>query len=151
MSPERMNWWTGVEWITGMFLSAVWTLLTAPIHCRAYDVMLHFSKSVLLKKLIPSWTAGGWVHFEQMFLWVTFSLCSVMGNDSIINYTLIFQTHRTRFVRFFVKIYICICSFSRRFYPQRHTTEGKQVIYHKAAENISNGASVDFKSKSEKH
>ncbi len=49
------------------------------------------------------------------------------------------------------KIYICICSFSRRFYPQRHTTEGKQVIYHKAAENISNGASVDFKSKSEKH
>ncbi len=49
-----MNCWTVVVWINVMFLSAVWTLiLTAPIHCRAYDVMLHFSKSVLLKKLIP--------------------------------------------------------------------------------------------------
>ncbi len=51
---RRMNCWTVVVWINVMFLSAVWTLiLTAPIHCRAYDVMLHFSKSVLLKKLIP--------------------------------------------------------------------------------------------------
>ncbi len=38
-----------------MFLSAVWTLIiTAPIHCRgstgAIDVMLHFSRSVLMKK-----------------------------------------------------------------------------------------------------
>ncbi len=36
--------WSGVDYCD--VLSAVWTLiLTAPIHCRASDVMLHFSKS----------------------------------------------------------------------------------------------------------
>ncbi len=34
-----------------MFLSAVWTLIvTAPIHCRGFIVMLNFSKYVLMKK-----------------------------------------------------------------------------------------------------
>ncbi len=37
-------------WITVMLLSAVWTLiLTAPVYCRTSDVMLHFSKSSLMK------------------------------------------------------------------------------------------------------
>ncbi len=47
----------GLEWcgLLVMFLSAVWTLiLTAPIHCRGSTaeqvIMLHFSKSVLMKK-----------------------------------------------------------------------------------------------------
>ncbi len=34
-ASQDVNWWTGVVWIIGMFLSAVQTLiLTAPIHCR---------------------------------------------------------------------------------------------------------------------
>ncbi len=50
--------WSGVNylWIIVMFLSAVWTLiLTAPIHCigeKVMLVMLNFSKSVPMKKLI---------------------------------------------------------------------------------------------------
>ncbi len=34
-TSQDINWWTGVVWITVMFVSAVWTLiLTAPIHCK---------------------------------------------------------------------------------------------------------------------
>ncbi len=61
--------WCGVVylWIIVMFLSAVWTLiLTAPIHCRwsiGEQVMLKFSKSVLMKKLTPL----GWPTFNANF------------------------------------------------------------------------------------
>ncbi len=54
-TSQDVNWWTEVVWIIVMSLSAVWTLiLTAPIHCRGLwcDVMLHFSKSVPMKKQI---------------------------------------------------------------------------------------------------
>ncbi len=46
----------GLEWCGSLVdycdvLSVVWTLIvTAPIHCRARDGMLHFSKSVLMEK-----------------------------------------------------------------------------------------------------
>ncbi len=56
-TSQDINWWTGVVWIIVMVLSAVWTLiLTAPIHCRGsigeqvMYVMLHFSRSSLMKK-----------------------------------------------------------------------------------------------------
>ncbi len=56
-----------------MFLSAVWTLiLTAPIHCRASitkQVMLHFSKSVPMKKQTHLlWPEGKETLSELSFL-----------------------------------------------------------------------------------
>ncbi len=56
-----------------MFLSAVWTLiLTAPIHCRwsTGDLMIHFSKSVLIKTqahLHLRWPECE--YFQQIFGW----------------------------------------------------------------------------------
>ncbi len=47
LSSQDVNWWTGVVWIIVMFLSAVWTLISPQ-----GKAMLHFSKSVLMKKLI---------------------------------------------------------------------------------------------------
>ncbi len=51
---KDVNWWTGVVWIVcGLwwcFYQLFELILTAPIHCRASDVMLNFSKSVLMKK-----------------------------------------------------------------------------------------------------
>ncbi len=68
-------YWSRVDylWIIVTFLSAVWTLiLTAPIHCGgsgwASDVMLNFSKSVPMKKLIFI-TRGGVNIF--IFGWTT--------------------------------------------------------------------------------
>ncbi len=56
-------------WIIVMFLSAVWILtLTAPIHI---DVMLHFSKSVPLKKqtyLYLEWPKGEYILSIFKFL-----------------------------------------------------------------------------------
>ncbi len=56
-------------WIIMIFLSAVWTLiLTAPIHCRASigeTVMLHFSKSVPIKKQTHLHLV--WPEDEEMF------------------------------------------------------------------------------------
>ncbi len=58
-----------------MFLSAVWTLiLTAPIHCRgsiAKDLILNFSKSVLMKKQTHQHL--GWPEGEGDFhYWVNY-------------------------------------------------------------------------------
>ncbi len=62
-------------WIIVMFLSAVWTLiLTAPIQCRGpigEQVMLHFSKSVPVKKqthLRLTWPEGEYIF---IFRWPT--------------------------------------------------------------------------------
>ncbi len=70
-------------WIIVMFLSAVRTLiLTAPIqlqrnHWWASDVMLHFSKSVLMKKQTHlHLRCHEGVHFQQMFIFVKTSECS---------------------------------------------------------------------------
>ncbi len=66
-SLQDVNWWTGVVWIIVMFLSAVWNIiLTAPIHCRGStgDVILHFSKSVSMKKqthLHLEWVEGEYI------------------------------------------------------------------------------------------
>ncbi len=58
-----------------MFLSAVWTLiLMAPIHCRGSDVMLNFSKSVLMKKqtrLYFEWPEGKFS--AHLNFWVNYS------------------------------------------------------------------------------
>ncbi len=140
------------------------------IHWWASEVMLNFSISVLLKKLIYILNS-----LRMSKFWANFSLShihplllrAVMGNDRLSlgqwqhhqlhTYTSALEWKDKQDLScffgspFFVKIYICIYSFSRCFYPQRHKKEGKQVIYHKGAENISNGARVDFKSKSEKH
>ncbi len=65
-----VNRWTGLVWIY-QELSAVWTLiLTAPIHCRVSngeEVMLNFSKSVLMKK--QTHLHLGWPESEQIFEW----------------------------------------------------------------------------------
>ncbi len=69
-----INWWTGVVWIIVMFLSAAHSDGTHPlkrIHWWASDVMLNFSKSVLMKKQTTSWMAWEWVniHFlDELFL-----------------------------------------------------------------------------------
>ncbi len=60
--------WTGVVWIIGMFLSAVWTLiLTAPIHCRgSTGEQVKFSKSDVMKKqthLHFRWPEGEYIFF----------------------------------------------------------------------------------------
>ncbi len=56
---QDINWWTGVVWITCGLLWCFYQLFgllfwrhpfTAEIHWWARDVMLHFSKSVLVKK-----------------------------------------------------------------------------------------------------
>ncbi len=52
-ASQDVNWCTGVVWIIVMFLSAVWTDGTHSlqmIHWWASYVMLHFSKSFLMKK-----------------------------------------------------------------------------------------------------
>ncbi len=68
---QDINWWTGVMWIIVMYLSAVWSLiLMAPIHCSGsideqVDVMLKFSKSVLIKK--HTHLHLGWPESEYIF------------------------------------------------------------------------------------
>ncbi len=71
----KVNWWTGVMWIIVMFLSVCLdshsdgTHSLQRIHRWANDVMLHFSKSDLMKKNSSiSWMAWGWVHFQQIFI-----------------------------------------------------------------------------------
>ncbi len=55
LTLRKVNWWTGVVWISVMFLSAVWALiLTAPIHCKGSigeQVMQNFSKTVPMKNV----------------------------------------------------------------------------------------------------
>ncbi len=60
--------WSCVDYCD--FLSAVWTL-TAPIRCRASDVMLHFSKSVTTKNSSTSHTGKthlhiGWLRVSKL-------------------------------------------------------------------------------------
>ncbi len=52
LASQGVNRWTGVLWVTVMFVAAVWTLiLTAPIHCRgSTGEQVNFSKSVPIKK-----------------------------------------------------------------------------------------------------
>ncbi len=70
-----------------MFLSAVWALiLTAPIHCRGSigeQVMLHFSKSVLMKKQIHlhlGWPQGEYIFVIYSFKSLHFSTSSTQKN-----------------------------------------------------------------------
>ncbi len=58
LSPPDVNWWTGVVWI----------IVTAPIHCRASDGRLHFSKSDEETNSSASWTAWWGVNI-QLFFW----------------------------------------------------------------------------------
>ncbi len=54
-----INLWTGVMWITLMFLSAVWTLiLMAPIHCRWFigEQVVYWNEVKLEIVLICVWT-----------------------------------------------------------------------------------------------
>ncbi len=73
LTSQDINWWTGVEWIIVMFLSAVWTLiLTAPIHCRA-----SIAETVMQCYISPNLTRNkthlhlgwswGWAHFQPNF------------------------------------------------------------------------------------
>ncbi len=56
------HWWTGVVWMIVMFLSAVWlSFWRHPF--TASEGMLHFPKSVLMKKHL--WC---WVHFQQILI-----------------------------------------------------------------------------------
>ncbi len=78
-TSQDINWLTGSMWIIVTFLSAVWTLiLTAPIHCRGStgerDVLLNFSKSVLMKnKLIYILADLKESTFsENFYFWVDF-------------------------------------------------------------------------------
>ncbi len=52
LASQCVNRWTGVLWVTVMFVAAVWTLiLMAPIHCRgSTGEQVNFSKSVPIKK-----------------------------------------------------------------------------------------------------
>ncbi len=70
-----------------MFLSAVWALiLTAPIHCRGSigeQVILHFSKSVLMKKQIHlhlGWHQGEYIFVNYSFKSLHFSTSSTQKN-----------------------------------------------------------------------
>ncbi len=70
-----------------MFLSAVWALiLTAPIHCRGSigeQVILHFSKSVLMKKQINlhlGWPQGEYIFVNYSFKSLHFSTSSTQKN-----------------------------------------------------------------------
>ncbi len=64
---SRCYWWTGVVWIIVMFLASV-----NCIHCRGtIGVMLHFSKSVPMKKLTHlhlGWHEGEYVLSKFSFL-----------------------------------------------------------------------------------
>ncbi len=71
-SSRDVNWWTGVVWIIVMFYQlfglSFWRHpFTAKIHFWASDAMLHFSKSVLMKK--QTHLHLGWperVHFKHI-------------------------------------------------------------------------------------
>ncbi len=68
LSSQDVNWWTGVVWITVMFLSdshSDGTHSLQSIHCWDTDAMLHFSKSDEETKSCTSWTA--W-HFHQIII-----------------------------------------------------------------------------------
>ncbi len=62
-------------WIIVMLWLTVWTLiLTAPIHCRgsigeqesnANFLQIYFDQET---NSSTSWMAGGWVHFQQIFI-----------------------------------------------------------------------------------
>ncbi len=78
-SSQDVNWWTGVEWITVMFLSAVWTAYSdgthslQSIHWWASGYNAKFLQIWWRNKLI-SWMAWRRVHFHQIFIfkkWVT--------------------------------------------------------------------------------
>ncbi len=64
------NLGTGVVWITcDVFISCLGshsdgTHSLQRIHWWASDVILHFSKSVLMNKLIYIWMTWGWIHFH---------------------------------------------------------------------------------------
>ncbi len=82
-TSQDVNWWTRIVWITCGLLWCFYQLfgliLTAPIHWRAIDVMLNFSKSVLMEKhthLHLGWHLG----LQKIYFWVN---CSFEYNGGI--------------------------------------------------------------------
>ncbi len=91
-SQEILMDWSGVDhlWIIVMFLSAVWTHSVGThsmqrIYWWANDAMLHFSKSIVMKKLTHlhlGWPEGEYIFSKCSFLGTqhaNFAVCSALG------------------------------------------------------------------------
>ncbi len=75
LSCQDVHWWTGVVWIIVMFYQTL--ILTAPIHCRASDTMLHFFKSEEEANLSKSWMTR-WYIFRRCLngnIWKIIPIC----------------------------------------------------------------------------
>ncbi len=82
VSQARLDWCTGVVWIINVFISCLeshsdGTHSLQRIHWWASDVMLHFSKCVLMKEqthLLLGWPEGEYIY---IFGWTIPLNCSI--------------------------------------------------------------------------
>ncbi len=89
LASQDIKLWTGVVWISVMFLSAVWTLiLTAPIHCRGYideqEMKCYISPELFWRKKQTLYHLGMsegelWVHIH---CFVLFSVVQIVVSVS---------------------------------------------------------------------
>ncbi len=89
-----VNWWTGVDYCA-VFISCLdsysdGTHSLQTIHCWTSDVMLRFSKSVLIKepKTSKSWVTWGWLNLQQIFIFgqtILWYPLTFLGTDNVHN------------------------------------------------------------------